>query len=248
MKPRVFPLVRHGDHIGVEHVGPGAVPRRRAARRGKRLDAVLAEPAVRVQVVAFRQGASPRPFAARRLRSSPRGSFRFAWWLRIAASGADVFRQPFRSRCRRGRGRAAVDFEGTPRAARHRPPRVYTGRIYPRIDRMRRRRCSTYARTWRRSEISDHRSTTERVHMHGCLFPMEVRYRRATPRCPAGVACRGLNCFPRRNLGRKRARTARPLAGPALFCRLAGGGLFTLMSAPSYHVAFTAAHARRVTL
>ena len=49
--PRIFPLVRHGDHVGIQHVEPFHVPRAVAVGLEQRMTLVLDEPALQIEVV-----------------------------------------------------------------------------------------------------------------------------------------------------------------------------------------------------
>ncbi len=49
--PRVLPLVRHGDHIGVEHVKPFRIPPTVAAGFHERMTLVLLQPLIQIEVV-----------------------------------------------------------------------------------------------------------------------------------------------------------------------------------------------------
>ncbi len=49
--PRVLPLVRHGDHVGVEHVEPLGVAHVAAGGLEQRMTLVLAQPALQIEVV-----------------------------------------------------------------------------------------------------------------------------------------------------------------------------------------------------
>ena len=47
--PRIFPFVRHGDNVVIDHVKPFAVPDALAAVRAHRVDAVFLEPFVGIE-------------------------------------------------------------------------------------------------------------------------------------------------------------------------------------------------------
>jgi hypothetical protein len=49
--PGVFPLVRHGDHVGIVHVVPVVVARRGLARRLERVRAAFLQPLIHIVVV-----------------------------------------------------------------------------------------------------------------------------------------------------------------------------------------------------
>ena len=49
--PRVFPLVRHRDHVGVQHVEPFRVPHAVAVGLEQRMALVLGQPALQIEVV-----------------------------------------------------------------------------------------------------------------------------------------------------------------------------------------------------
>ena len=49
--PRILPLVRHGDHVGVQHVEPLRVPHVAAGGLEQRMTPVLAQPELQIEVV-----------------------------------------------------------------------------------------------------------------------------------------------------------------------------------------------------
>ena len=89
--PRVLPLVRHRDDVGVEHVEPLGVPHARPGRLEQRMALVLAQPPLEVEVVELlapqharqRLAVHPALVLGQRLRRDP-----LVELVRVARSGS----------------------------------------------------------------------------------------------------------------------------------------------------------------
>src|SRR5437763_10061521 len=85
--PRIFPFVRHGNNMIVDHVGPLAIPYVAAPGIGEGTGAMFYQPSIQVEKVMLLTPQHPSErltHDVRRIRTHPRGSNRTVELVRLA--------------------------------------------------------------------------------------------------------------------------------------------------------------------